>query len=120
GAEADRAGRVRRRGVDRQALPAPGRDRNPLGAHDRPPDARRRDDHDPRPRHARAGPDPARRRPRARARPARRALVAAKLMGWQELSLESEALRENPLGDSAARPLFVWTPPDVSRPLPAL
>jgi len=41
-------------------------------------------------------------------------------MGWQELSLESEALRENPLGDSAARPLFVWTPPDVSRPLPAL
>ncbi len=32
-------------------------------------------------------------------------------MGWQELLLESEALRGNPLGDPSARPLFVWTPP---------
>jgi len=32
-------------------------------------------------------------------------------MGWQELSLESEALRENPLGDPSTRPVFVWTPP---------
>jgi S-formylglutathione hydrolase FrmB len=30
---------------------------------------------------------------------------------WQELSLESEALRGNPLGDPSTRPLFVWTPP---------
>jgi S-formylglutathione hydrolase FrmB len=32
-------------------------------------------------------------------------------MGWQELSLESEALRGNPLGDASARALYVWTPP---------
>jgi len=32
-------------------------------------------------------------------------------MGWQELSLESDALRDNPLGDPAARPVYVWTPP---------
>jgi S-formylglutathione hydrolase FrmB len=31
--------------------------------------------------------------------------------GWQELVLESEALKGNPLGDPSARPLFVWTPP---------
>jgi S-formylglutathione hydrolase FrmB len=30
---------------------------------------------------------------------------------WQELSLESEALRGNPLGDPTTRPLYVWTPP---------
>ncbi|HZQ04476.1 MAG TPA: alpha/beta hydrolase-fold protein [Gaiellaceae bacterium] len=41
-------------------------------------------------------------------------------MGWQELALESEALRDNPLGDPATRPLFVWTPTATSRPLPAL
>ena len=34
-----------------------------------------------------------------------------RLMRWQELSLESEALRGNPLGDPSVRPLFVWTPP---------
>ena len=33
------------------------------------------------------------------------------MAGWQELVLESEALRGNPLGDPFARPLFVWTPP---------
>jgi S-formylglutathione hydrolase FrmB len=30
---------------------------------------------------------------------------------WQELTLESEALRGNPLGDPHTRPVFVWTPP---------
>lgn len=30
---------------------------------------------------------------------------------WRELSLESEALRGNPLGDPATRPLYVCTPP---------
>jgi hypothetical protein len=30
---------------------------------------------------------------------------------WQELSVESEALRGNPLGDPWVRPLYVWTPP---------
>ena len=32
-------------------------------------------------------------------------------MSWQELTIESAALRGNPLGDPASRPLFVWTPP---------
>jgi S-formylglutathione hydrolase FrmB len=32
-------------------------------------------------------------------------------VGWHELQIESRALRDNPLGDPAARPLFVWTPP---------
>jgi len=31
-------------------------------------------------------------------------------VSWHELSLESRALRGNPLGDPATRPLFVWTP----------
>ena len=30
---------------------------------------------------------------------------------WRELSFESEALRGNPLGDPAERPVYVWTPP---------
>ena len=30
---------------------------------------------------------------------------------WRELSIESDALRGNPLGDPHVRPLFVWTPP---------
>ena len=30
---------------------------------------------------------------------------------WQELALESDALRGNPLGDPNVRPVFVWTPP---------
>ena len=30
---------------------------------------------------------------------------------WHELSLKSEALRNNRLGDPSERPLFVWTPP---------
>jgi S-formylglutathione hydrolase FrmB len=32
-------------------------------------------------------------------------------MAWHELLIESTALRGNALGDPAARPLFVWTPP---------
>jgi putative esterase len=32
-------------------------------------------------------------------------------VGWHELEIESAALRGNPLGDPATRPLFVWTPP---------
>jgi S-formylglutathione hydrolase FrmB len=30
---------------------------------------------------------------------------------WQALSFESEALADNPLGDPASRPVYVWTPP---------
>jgi S-formylglutathione hydrolase FrmB len=30
---------------------------------------------------------------------------------WHSLEIESRALRGNPLGDPATRPLFVWTPP---------
>src|SRR5438876_8316872 len=41
-------------------------------------------------------------------------------MAWQELQVESEALRGNPLGDPATRPLYVWTPAGAERPLPAL
>jgi S-formylglutathione hydrolase FrmB len=32
-------------------------------------------------------------------------------VGWHELEIASDALEGNPLGDPAARPLFVWTPP---------
>jgi S-formylglutathione hydrolase FrmB len=43
---------------------------------------------------------------------------------WQELTLESEALRGNPLGDPAERSLFVCTPPsyeaEPDRRFPAL
>jgi Putative esterase len=45
-------------------------------------------------------------------------------VGWRELTVESEALRGNPLGDPASRPLFVWTPPgydvDPERRFPAI
>jgi Putative esterase len=43
-------------------------------------------------------------------------------VGWQELAVESEALRGNPLGDPAVRPVFVWTPPgaDPGRRLPSI
>jgi S-formylglutathione hydrolase FrmB len=38
-------------------------------------------------------------------------VVAARVTaGWQELSFESEALRDNPLGDSHVRPVYVWAP----------
>src|SRR5262249_41925677 len=108
------AGRVRRLGFDRQALPPPGRDRHPVGADDRPRDARGGTGDDPRPRHARAGADPDRRcaRPPARAAPGPvGAPVLAPPKRWQQLSFESEALRDNPLGDPYERPVYVWTPP---------
>jgi pimeloyl-ACP methyl ester carboxylesterase len=36
---------------------------------------------------------------------------AARVTGsWQELRFESEALRDNPLGDPAERPVYVWAP----------
>ncbi len=34
---------------------------------------------------------------------------------WQELSFESAALQDNPLGDPHVRPLFVWTPPSYDQ-----
>jgi S-formylglutathione hydrolase FrmB len=43
---------------------------------------------------------------------------------WQELAIESEALRGNPLGDPHVRPVLVWTPPaydaEPERRFPAL
>ena len=41
-------------------------------------------------------------------------------MPWQELFVESQALRGNPLGDPDVRPLFVWAPAHQDRPLPAV
>jgi S-formylglutathione hydrolase FrmB len=43
---------------------------------------------------------------------------------WVELSLDSNALRGNPLGDPHVRPLYVWTPPaydsDPERRFPSI
>jgi hypothetical protein len=39
---------------------------------------------------------------------------------WQRLSLASEALRGNPLGDPHERPLWVWAPEDDSRRYPSV
>jgi S-formylglutathione hydrolase FrmB len=39
---------------------------------------------------------------------------------WQELTLSSQALEGNPLGDPHERPLFVWAPPDTSRRYPTV
>jgi len=36
---------------------------------------------------------------------------------WQAHSFESRVLADNPLGDPATRPLFVWTPPSYDRDL---
>lgn len=41
-------------------------------------------------------------------------------MPWHELTIESAALRGNPLGDPATRPLFVWVPTDDSRRYPTV
>jgi S-formylglutathione hydrolase FrmB len=41
-------------------------------------------------------------------------------VAWQELTLSSEALAGNPLGDPHERPLFVWTPADLSRRYPTV
>ena len=40
-------------------------------------------------------------------------------MPWHELTLSSEALRGNPLGDPAERPLYVWAP-DGGGPYPTV
>jgi len=40
-------------------------------------------------------------------------------MPWHELTLSSEALRGNPLGDPAERPVFVWAP-DGGGPYPTV
>ena len=53
--------RVRHRRLDRQALPAPGRDRHAVRGDGRPPDDGGRHGHPARPRHARAGPRAGRR-----------------------------------------------------------
>ena len=43
---------------------------------------------------------------------------------WEELTLASDALRANRLGDAHERPVFVWTPPsydvDPERRYPAI
>ncbi len=41
-------------------------------------------------------------------------------MPWHELTLSSEALRDNPLGDPHERPLFVWAPVDSSQRYPSV
>jgi enterochelin esterase-like enzyme len=41
-------------------------------------------------------------------------------MAWHALTIESEALRGNPLGDPHERPLFVWTPEDQSLTYPTV
>ena len=41
-------------------------------------------------------------------------------MPWQELTLSSQALAGNPLGDPHDRPLFVWAPSDTSRRYPTV
>jgi S-formylglutathione hydrolase FrmB len=41
-------------------------------------------------------------------------------VSWQELTVASDALRGNPLGDPHERPLHVWTPPDESRRYPTV
>ena len=41
-------------------------------------------------------------------------------MPWQELTLSSQALEGNPLGDPHERPIFVWAPTDTSRRYPTV
>lgn len=41
-------------------------------------------------------------------------------MGWTKHTIESEALRGNPLGDPSDRPLYVWAPEDDSRRYPSV
>ena len=50
----------------------------------------------------------------------RSAMSAHRTDRWQRLSLTSEALRGNPLGDPHERPLWVWAPEDTSRRYPAV
>ena len=67
--------RVRRGRLDRAPLPAPGRDRHPLGNHGRRPDAGGRHRDAARPRQPRAGASPGRRVGRPPGRQARRAVA---------------------------------------------
>jgi S-formylglutathione hydrolase FrmB len=49
-------------------------------------------------------------------------VVSARLSAdtrWRELSFESEALRDNPLGDPHVRPVYVWAP-EIGGPYPAV
>ena len=92
---ARRERRVRRQRRDRPALPAPGRDRDAVRAHDRRADARGRHGHDPRPRLARAGANPARRRTRLPARPALAAVADA------QTRLAPRTLEQTLAGDEA-------------------
>ncbi|HZT17428.1 MAG TPA: alpha/beta hydrolase-fold protein [Gaiellaceae bacterium] len=41
-------------------------------------------------------------------------------MPWHELSIASEALRGNPLGDPHERPVFVWSPDEDARRYPTV
>lgn len=41
-------------------------------------------------------------------------------MTWHELEIESDALRDNPLGDPHVRTLHVWSPDDTSRRYPSV
>ncbi len=41
-------------------------------------------------------------------------------MSWHELEIESDALRDNPLGDPHVRTLHVWAPDDTSRRYPSV
>ena len=42
------------------------------------------------------------------------------LVSWEQIEFESEALRGNPLGDPSSRPLYVWSPEDLSRRYPSV
>ena len=50
----------------------------------------------------------------------RRAMAAHRTDRWQTLSFDSEALRDNPLGDPSVRPLHVYVPEDDSRRYPSV
>src|SRR5205807_351574 len=69
--------RIRRGRRDRPALPPPGRDRNPVGGHDRPPVARGQDRDAPGPRQPEAGSDRDRRARRRDRPPPARAMALA-------------------------------------------
>jgi S-formylglutathione hydrolase FrmB len=46
--------------------------------------------------------------------------VVAARVSWARRTITSEALRDNPLGDAAERPLWVWAPEDLSRRYPTV
>jgi enterochelin esterase-like enzyme len=41
-------------------------------------------------------------------------------VSWEQHTIASEALRDNPLGDPFERPLWIWSPPGVSRSYPTV